>query len=519
MIQLFKNWKSDIPASLVVFLVALPLCLGVGLASTTVPDVSGMPNIFSGLIAGVVGGIVVGALSGSRLGVSGPAAGLITIVTAAILTLGSFEGFLVAVVLSGVLQIIAGFAGAGVLSRYFPSSVIKGMLAAIGITLILKEIPHAFGYDKDFFGDESFVQPDGHNTFSEIFYAMKALSPGAAIISVVSIGILILFDQKWMKRVVLFTYLPGALFVVAIGILLNLMFSWFSPELMMSGEHLVSLPVAHSLEEFTSFISSPDFSFLSNPDVYVIALTLAIVGSLETLLSVEATDKLDPEKHHTPSNKELKAQGIGNVISGLLGGLPVTQVIVRSSANINAGGKSKLSTIFHGLLLFIAIAFIPTILNLIPLASLAAILLMVGYKLAKIPLFKSMYKLGFEQFIPFIMTIIGVLLTDLLKGIAIGIVFSIFYILRKNFRNNYTHSEIHEEGRKLHLIKLSEEVTFLNKASILELLNDLEPNTKVVIEGSSCKAIDYDAMEIIREFHDYGAKEKNIELQIIGLNI
>jgi carbonic anhydrase len=258
---------------------------------------------------------------------------------------------------------------------------------------------------------------------------------------------------------------------------------------------------------------------LSNPDVYVIALTLAIVGSLETLLSVEATDKLDPEKHHTPSNKELKAQGIGNVISGLLGGLPVTQVIVRSSANINAGGKSKLSTIFHGLLLFIAIAFIPTILNLIPLASLAAILLMVGYKLAKIPLFKSMYKLGFEQFIPFIMTIIGVLLTDLLKGIAIGIVFSIFYILRKNFRNNYTHSEIHEEGRKLHLIKLSEEVTFLNKASILELLNDLEPNTKVVIEGSSCKAIDYDAMEIIREFHDYGAKEKNIELQIIGLNI
>jgi MFS superfamily sulfate permease-like transporter len=519
MFQLFKNWKSDIPASLVVFLVALPLCLGVGLASTTVPDVSGMPNIFSGLIAGVVGGIVVGALSGSRLGVSGPAAGLITIVTAAILTLGSFEGFLVAVVLSGVLQLIAGFAGAGVLSRYFPSSVIKGMLAAIGITLILKEIPHAVGYDKDFFGDESFVQPDGHNTFSELFYAMKALSPGAAIISVVSIGILILFDQKWMKRVVLFTYLPGALFVVAIGILLNLMFSWFSPELMISGEHLVSLPVAHSLEEFTSFISSPDFSFLSNPDVYVIALTIAIVGSLETLLSVEATDKLDPEKHHTPSNKELKAQGIGNVISGLLGGLPVTQVIVRSSANINAGGKSKLSAIFHGLLLFIAIAFIPTILNLIPLASLAAILLMVGYKLAKIPLFKSMYKLGFEQFIPFIMTIIGVLLTDLLKGIAIGIVFSIFYILRKNFRNNYTHSEIHEEGRKLHLIKLSEEVTFLNKASILELLNDLEPNTKVVIEGSNCKAIDYDAMEIIREFHDYGAKEKNIELQIIGLNI
>lgn len=519
MIPFFKHWKSDIPSSLVVFLVALPLCLGVGLASTNVSDVNGMPNIMSGLIAGVIGGVVVGAISGSRLGVSGPAAGLITIITAAIIKLGSFEGFLVAVMISGVFQIIAGFLGAGVLSRYFPSSVIKGMLAAIGITLILKEIPHAVGYDKDFFGDESFLQPDGHNTFSELLYAMNALNPGAAVISVVSIAILLLFDTKWMKKITLFTYLPGALFVVVIGILMNQLFNWFVPSFAIGANRLVSLPIAKNLEEFSGFISLPDFSFLGNPDVYIIAINLALVGSLETLLSVEATDKLDPEKHHTPSNRELKAQGVGNIVSGLLGGLPVTQVIVRSSANITVGGKSKLSAILHGLLLLIAVAFIPRLLNLIPIASLAIILMMVGYKLAKVSLFRSMYQLGFEQFIPFVATVAGVLLTDLLKGIAIGIVFAIFYILRKNFSNNYTYSQITEEGKPLHLIKLSEEVTFLNKASILELLDNLEPNSKVIIEGSHCKAIDHDAMEIIREFHDFGAKEKNIELQITGLNI
>lgn len=516
--EFFKTWKSDLPASLVVFLVALPLCLGVGLASTNV-DVIGMPNIFSGLIAGVVGGIVVGVSSGSKLGVSGPAAGLITIITAALLTLGSFNGFLVAVIISGIIQIIAGFLGAGVLSRYFPSSVIKGMLAAIGITLILKEIPHAFGYDKDFFGDEAFWQRDGHNTFSELFYALNALSPGAIIISVISIALLLFFDSKFAKRIALFKFIPGALFVVLAGIAINEMFRWYLPDYLIGKGHLVSLPVAKNVGEFIGFLSFPDFSFLKNPDVYVIALTLALVGSLETLLSVEATDKLDPDRHHTPTNRELKAQGLGNIFSGLIGGLPITQVIVRSSANINSGGKSKLSTILHGVLLLVAIMFIPTFLNLIPLASLAAILLMIGYKLAKVSLFQSMYKLGLEQFLPFMTTIVVVLLTDLLIGIGAGIAVAIFFILKKNFKNNYKYEVVSESNRRRHLIKLSEEVTFLNKASILELLNGIEEGSEVIIEGSHCEEIDHDAMEILKEFKDFGAPEKKIELTIIGLKL
>jgi len=517
--KFFKSWKQDLPASLVVFLVALPLCLGVGLASTNVEGVSGAPNIFSGLIAGIIGGIVVGSLSGSRLGVSGPAAGLITIITAALITLGSFEGFLLAVVLSGIIQIISGFIGAGVLSRYFPSSVIKGMLAAIGITLILKEIPHAVGYDKDFFGDESFWQRDGHNTFSELIYALEAFSPGAIILSFISLIILILFESKLLKKLALFRYIPGALIVVILGVLLNELFRNNIPGLLIEKEHLVSLPVAQNVQEFTSFLTFPDFGFLTNPDVYVIALTLALVGSLETLLSVEATDKLDPDKHHTPTNRELKAQGVGNLISGLVGGLPITQVIVRSSANINSGGKSPLSTIMHGILLLCAVLFIPSLLNKIPLASLAAILLMIGYKLTKLSLFRSMYKLGFEQFLPFIATIISVLLTDLLIGIAIGIAFAIFYILRKNFRNNYKYSQIEQSGQQIHTIILSEEITFLNKASIFELLNSIDSNSKVMIDGSHCEEIDYDALEIIKEFKEYRAKEKNIELVITGIKI
>lgn len=514
---LFKHWKKDLPSSLVVFLVALPLCLGVGLASTNVEDINGMPNIFSGLIAGIVGGIIVGSFSGSRLGVSGPAAGLITIITAAIVTLGSFESFLMAVVLSGFLQIIAGFAKAGVLGRYFPSSVIKGMLAAIGILLILKEIPHAVGYDADFFGDQALFQEDGHNTFSELLYAAESLNLGAVIISVVSIIILILFEQKFMKKIGLFNILPGALFVVIIGVFLNLFFQSTYPSLYLSGDHVVNIPIAGSFSEFTGLFSSPDFSALNNPDVYIVAFTIAIVGSLETLLSVEATDKLDPEKHHTPTNRELKAQGIGNMISGLIGGLPVTQVIVRSSANINTGAKSKLSAIVHGILLLLSIILIPNILNLIPLASLAAILLMIGYKLAKIELFKSMYKQGYEQFIPFIATIIGVIASDLLTGIIIGICFAIFYILRKNFRNNYTTQISEHNGEKTLSIVLSEEVTFLNKASILQVLSQVNPGGRIILDGSKCTAIDYDVLEIIQDFKNFGAQEKNIQLEIIDI--
>lgn len=515
--NLFSNWKSDIPSSLVVFLVALPLCLGVGLASTKVDGIAGMPNIFSGIIAGVVGGVIVGFFSGSRLGVSGPAAGLIMIVSTAIVSIGSFEGFLLAVVLSGLIQLIAGFAGAGIIGNYFPSSVIKGMLAAIGLTLILKEIPHALGYDKDFMGDESFFQWDGHNTFSELLYALNAFHPGAIIISVVSLLILILFDKSFMKRFAIFKILPGALFVVVIGILLNELFNVINPRLYVDSIHLVSLPVADSFASFTSFFSTPDWTYFSNPNVYIVAFTIALVGSLETLLSVEATDKLDPMKHHTPTNRELKAQGIGNMLSGLIGGLPVTQVIVRSSANINSGGKSKLSTILHGMLLMITVIFIPTILNLIPLASLAAILLMVGYKLSKVQLYRQMYKLGFDQFLPFIFTILAVLLSDLLKGIAIGMAVAIFYILKKNYKNNYKTEILPSEKGENMIIQLSEEVSFLNKGSIQELLSRVKRNTILIIDGSNCHKIDHDVLEIIQDFKDHEAAEKNINLTTINI--
>ena len=515
--RVFSNWKQDLPASLVVFLVALPLCLGVGLASTSAKDIVGMPNIFSGIIAGVVGGVVVGFLSQSRIGVSGPAAGLITIVIAAITTLGSFEGFLVAVMIAGVLQLIAGFAGLGILGNYFPSSVIKGMLAAIGLTLILKEIPHAMGYDKDFFGDEAFFQFDGHNTFSELLYATNALHPGSIIISVVSIILLILFDRPFFKRIAMFKYIPGALIVVLTGVGMNLIFSQFGEGLNVTEKHLVQLPVANSISEFGSFFSFPDFSFLKNINVYIVGATIALVGSLETLLSVEATDKLDPDKHHTPTNRELKAQGIGNILSGLVGGLPVTQVIVRSSANVNAGAKSKLSTILHGLLLLFSVFFIPAIINLIPLASLAAILIMVGYKLSKVQLYKQLYRLGLDQFLPFIATIIGVLFTDLLKGIGIGMAFSVFFILRRNYRNNYTLEASGSDAEKEVKIILSEEVTYLNKGSIFETLEGIPENTSVSIDGSKCKAIDYDVLELIQEFKKFGAPEKNITLTTINI--
>lgn len=515
--ELFKYWRNDLPSSLVVFLVALPLCLGVGLASTNVEGVEGMPNIISGLIAGIAGGIIVGMLSGSRLGVSGPAAGLITIVSAAIITLGSFNDFLVAVVLSGVLQVIAGYVKAGVIGSYFPSAVIKGMLAAIGITLILKEIPHALGYDKDFMGDEAFFQMDGHNTFSELLYALEAFHPGAIIISVVSLAILIILERPYFKKFSIFKILPGALWVVVFGILLNYFFKSIGPEFVIGGDHLVKLPVINSLGDVSNFISTPDFSALSNPDVYIIAFTIALVGSLETLLSVEATDKLDPDKHFTPTNRELKAQGVGNIVSGLLGGLPVTQVIVRSSANINSGAKSKLSAVVHGFLLLSTILLIPDVLNMIPLASLAAVLLLVGYKLAKIPLFTQMYKVGLDQFIPFVATIAGVLLTDLLKGIGIGMAIAVFYILRRNYRNNYSTLIAERENRKSVRVTLSEEVTFLNKAGILQLFEELENNSELIIDGSKCQEIDYDVLEVIHNFRNSEAKERQIELQLIDV--
>jgi MFS superfamily sulfate permease-like transporter len=507
-----RGIKDDLSASVVVFLIALPLCLGIGLASTGRSDL-----VFSGVIAGIIGGLLVGFLSGSHVGVSGPAAGLVVIVLTAIETLGSFEGLLLATFLAGLFQVIGGFLKAGIIAYYFPSSVIKGMLAAIGLTLIFKEIPHALGYDKNYIGDQALAQMDGHNTFNEIFYAVGAMNPTAIIISVLSLALLILFEKPFIKQFHIFKFLPGALFVVMTGVLLNYLFQHVKPEWVLTGEHLVQLPVADGGSEFISFFRLPDFSMLGNPSVYIVALTIGLVASLETLLCVEATDKLDPYKRTTPTNRELKAQGVGNMVSGLIGGLPITQVIVRSSANINAGAKSKISTICHGAILLLAAYFIPRFLNLIPLASLAAILLMVGYKLSRFSLYRDMFRLGHEQFIPFIATVVGILFTDLLKGIAIGMGVAIFYILKKNYKHSYHYKKEKDQHRETITLRLSEEVTFLNKASIQATLDQTPHNARIVIDGSHSVHMDHDVLEIIHDFKAHTAPQRNIEVETIGI--
>lgn len=505
-LSMFKNLKSDIPASIVVFLVAVPLCLGIALAS-------GAP-LFSGIIAGIVGGIVVGSLSGSQLGVSGPAAGLAVIVLTAINDLGAFEIFLLAVFLGGVIQLILGFLRAGVIGYYFPNSVITGMLSGIGIIIFLKQIPHAFGYDKDYAGSLAFSQPDGHNTFSELYYMFEAVSPGAIIISVLSIAVLVLWEQKFMKKIKIFQIIQGPLVVVTIGILLNLILS--GTEYALKTDQIVSIPVAGSISGFFGQFSFPDFSQLTNPAVYTVAFTLAIVASLETLLCLEATDKLDPYKRVSPASRELQAQGVGNMISGLIGGLPVTQVIVRSSTNIQSGGKTKMSAILHGFILLGCAMLIPHVLNLIPLSSLAAILFLVGYKLAKPALFKKMYKQGWSSFVPFMVTIVAIVMTDLLIGIAMGMVVAVVFVLYNNYKKPFlfeTDNHISDDG-KIHL-ELAEDVTFLNKANIQRALNQIPEGSNVVIDASRSVNIDQDVQDIIEDYKQQ-AVFKDINLEIVS---
>ena len=502
----FSNFRSDLPASIVVFLVAVPLCLGIALAS-------GAP-LFSGIISGIVGGIVVSLISGSPLGVSGPAAGLAVIVLTAIQDLGSYEVFLLAVVLSGIIQIVLSFLKAGVIGYYFPSSVIKGMLSGIGIIIILKQIPHAVGYDSDPEGDWFFIQPDGHNTFSELAYMINNLSLSALIISVISLAILILWEQNFIRRIPIFKVVQGPLVVVVAGIGFKMIFDGI-PGLSVRPDHLVTLPVASSFLDFFLLFTLPDFSAINRPEVHITAMTIAVVASLETLLSVEATDKLDPEKRITPTNKELKAQGVGNFISGLIGGLPVTQVIVRSSANVQSGAKSKASAFFHGFLLLICALSIPHVLNLIPLASLATILFVVGYKLAKPSLFKEMYRKGSSQWIPFVVTILGIVFTDLLRGIGLGMAVGIVQILWNNFKIPYHFDpESYEEGRPIR-IRLAEEVSFLNKASILQTINQLPDNSHVIIDARETKSIHLDVVEILEDF-SLNARTRGIEVEIEG---
>jgi MFS superfamily sulfate permease-like transporter len=497
--------RQDIPAGVVVFLVALPLCLGVALAS-------GAP-LFSGITTGIIGGLVVAWASGSQLSVSGPAAGLTVIVAGAIDKLGGYPAFLYSVVMAGLFQIALGLLKAGVIGAYFPASVIKGMLAAIGVILILKQVPHAVGYDADYEGDEAFEQSDTHTTFSEIAYSLDALSPGAAIVSGVAILIMLLWDSALFKRNAVLSLIPGPLVAVAWGIGYNLLSQVHFPEYAIAKEHLVNLPAIQGFGDFLGQFTLPDFGQWNNPEAYSVAATMAIVASLETLLSLEAVDKLDPLKRVAPTNRELKAQGLGNLLSGAIGGLPMTAVIVRSSANVNAGGRTKVACFMHGIMLLVSVVFAAQHLNLIPLACLAAILLLTGYKLASPKLFKEMYRKGASQIVPFVVTIVAILLTDLLKGMAVGIACGLYYVIRANF---HAAISLTRDGRH-YLLRLQKDVSFLNKALLRDYLSRIEEGGYVIIDGNRAQFIDQDILETLEDFIA-SAADSDITVEVKHLN-
>lgn len=505
---LFAHFKNDFPASIIVFFVAVPLCLGIALAS-------GAP-LFSGLIAGIVGGIVVGAMSNSALGVSGPAAGLAAIVLSSIQSLGSFELFLVSVVIAGIVQIILGLLKGGVIGYYFPSSVIKGMLTGIGISIIIKQIPHAFGYDADFEGDLTFIQADGENSLSELINMLNYISPGAVVVTIISMTILLVWDNILVKKANIFKLIQGPLVAVFIGIIYQLLSNKYFPDLGIGAEHLVKVPVPEDFNGFIGQFSFPAFEALGKYEVWITGVVIAFVASIETLLSVEASDKLDPKKRVTNTNRELVAQGTGNIVSGLIGGLPVTQVIVRSSVNVQSGGQSKLSAIIHGFLILSCVAFIPFVLNMIPKAVLASILLVVGYKLAKPALFKSIYKLGWSQFIPFVVTILGLVFIDLLWGVGLGLAVGIIVILRNSFKNShFLHKEVEDESPRVVRMTLAEEVTFINKGAIMNSLKEVKKGSHLIIDMSKSKSVDYDVLEIIDNYKDV-SESKGVTVELIN---
>ncbi len=484
-----SNFKHDLSASIVVFLIALPLCLGIALAS-------GAP-LFSGLITGLVGGLLVSFLSGSQLCVSGPAAGLTVIVFSAIEKLGSFQGLLVAVILAGIIQLTLGYLRAGIIGAFFPSAVIEGMLAAIGLILIIKQIPHATGYDASYEGDESYMQESAQSSLQELIESIsQSISHGSIVISSVALLILISWNLPWFKQQPFLKNIPAALIAVIWGIAYNQYTIHFAPEWAVKAQHLVNLPAIQSPVEFFNYLLFPDFSYLARLDTYTSAITIAIIASLETLLSLEATDKLDPLKRIAPTNRELKAQGIGNIVSGFLGGLPMTAVIVRSAANINAGGKTHLSSFLHGVWLLLSILFVAEYLNTIPLACLSAILLHTGYKLANPSVFKHFYQKGPSQFLPFIITISAILLTDLLLGMAIGMAFGLFFVIKANYQAAITLSK---EGSH-YLLSFNKDVSFLNKAVLRKFILSIEENSYVTIDTTKAKFIDHDILETIEDF-------------------
>jgi MFS superfamily sulfate permease-like transporter len=501
-----KFLKNDLLSGMVVFLVALPLCLGIAIASGAPP--------FAGIICGVIAGIIVGSLSGSNVSVSGPAAGLIAIVLVAITDMG-YETFLLAVVIAGLIQLALGFAKAGTISTYFPTAVIEGMLVAIGIIIIKKELPHAIGYDKAHEGDWFALENGaGGGYFTEIINAINYAHVGAIVVTLVSLGILIAFNKiAFLKKI---KVIPGALIVVVAGVVLNEIFIATGSKLAISQEHLVTLPSASSFNEFIGQFTTPNFAAFTDPKTWIVGLTIAIVASIETLLCLEAGDKMDPLKRYSGANKELKAQGIGNILSGMIGGLPMTSVIVRTTANINAGARTRFSAIAHGFFLLLTVVLIQGLLNKIPLACLAAILIMIGLKLASPKVFRHMWHNGKHQFVPFIVTVVAVVLTDLLKGVGIGLAVSVFFILRGNMKLAYFFKKAnHHEGETIH-IDLAQEVSFLNKAAIKQTLRHLPKNSKVIINAANTVYIDYDVLELIRDFLNFGSKDKNISVTLVN---
>jgi MFS superfamily sulfate permease-like transporter len=492
--------KHDGPAGLVTFLVALPLCLGIALASGA--------SLLSGVIAGIIGGVIVSVLSGSQVSVSGPAAGLTVIVFMAIQEIGSYKGFLVAVVLAGLLQLIFGTLKLGIIVDYVPNSVIKGMLAGIGLMIVLKQIPHALGRDEDYMGDFSFLEVGGNNTISHIAAALASAALGAVLIAVVSLALLILWDYL-AKRARLFRLLPGPLAVVALGIVLNQVFGRFMPSLQLGSEHMVDLPVPATAAEFFRQFSVPDFSALANKTVWIAGLTIAVVGSLETLLSLEAADRMDPYKRISSSSKELRAQGIGNMIAGLIGGLPITSVVVRTAASVNAGARTWMSAFVHGLLLLACVIFIPGVLRLTPLASLAIILIVVGYKLTKPSLYREVFSQGWDQFIPFITTVIGVVFLDLLKGVLLGMALGFFFVIRKDQHEAIT---VVNSGLN-YLFQFTRDATFVNKHEFRRKLRELPNDSHLLVDGKRALFIDHDIQEILEDFRKL-APYKNIEIEL-----
>ena len=506
-LSLFKpsNLAKDIPAGLVVFLVALPLCLGISLASNA--------PLAAGIIAGIVGGLVVGVLSGSSTSVTGPAAGLTAVVASQIAELGSFQAFLVALIVAGALQIVFGLLKGGFLASFFPSSVVKGLLAAIGIIIILKQLPHLVGYDANPVGDTDFCQTDQKNTFTELPTAFKMFLPGATMIGLLSLGLLVVWGKvSWLQK----SPIPGPLVAVLIGTAVNLVLIQMSHPWAIAPTHLVQVPVAEGASGFLQLFSFPDFSALAKPAVYGAAVTLAVIASLETLLTIEAVDKIDPQQRKSPANRELLAQGAGNMVSGFLGGLPMTSVIVRSGANLNAGAQTKISAIFHGVLLLGCVALLPRWLNQIPLCVLAAVLIVTGYKLASPKVIGQMWSAGKYQFLPFAVTVVAIVLTNLLTGILIGLGISLLFILRSNYRRSiHQVMEKHVHGDVLR-VELAPQVSFFNRAALQKILMNAPRGTKVQIDARNCDFIDPDILDLLTDFKEVTSRAHGVEVSLVG---